>query len=165
MADGKVRTFSFKSIGEIGPDNPSRKRAKTIRPLSIKTPMALGQNRTGIFDMHTDPREMIRDNLKNLVLTNRGERLGNSNVGANLRELCSERIPRDNFDAEAMIRIQRAVGAFMPFVELEDYSSTFEAPLGEADASMSKVTITIVYNVPRFKIVKNSIAVKIHVVG
>ncbi len=165
MAAGKVRSFSFKSMGEIGADNPSRTRPKTIKPLSIKTPMALGQNRTGIFDMHVDPREMIRDNLKNLVLTNRGERLGNSNVGANLRSLCAERISRDAFDAEAMIRIQKAVGAFMPFVELEDYSSTFDTPLGEADASMSTVTVTIVYNVPRFKIVKNSIAVKIHVVG
>ena len=166
MASGKVKTLSFKSTGELSPSgNPSRIRPKTSTPISIKTPLRLGRDRTGILDMHLDPREMIRDNLKNLILTNRGERLGNSNVGANLRPLCSERISREDFDAEAMFRIQRAVGDFMPYVELEDYSSTFNAPEGVAEESMSSITITIVYNVPRYKIVKNSIGVVIHAVG
>jgi len=165
MAQGKVRTFSFKSTGELGSKNKSLVRPKTMPPISIKTPLRLGEDRTGIFEMHLDPREMIKDNLKNLVLTNRGERLGRATIGANLQELCSERTARETFDAEAMIRIQNSVGKYMPYVELEDYSSSFEAREGDAPHSMSTVKIVIVYNVPRFKIVKETLGVIIDSVG
>tara|TARA_R110001583_G_scaffold7985_11_gene38960 strand:+ start:6880 stop:7377 length:498 start_codon:yes stop_codon:yes gene_type:complete len=165
MATGKVRTFSFKSSGELGSQNKSLTRPKTIPPLSIKTPLRLGKDRTGIFEMHLDPRDMIKDNLKNLILTNRGERLGRSNIGADLQQLCSERISRDSFDAEAMMRIQRAVGDFMPFVELEDYSSTIIASEGESTDSISKVKIVIVYNIPKFKIVQATLGIVINSVG
>jgi phage baseplate assembly protein W len=165
VATGKVKTFSFKSTGELGHKNKSLTRPKTPPPISIKTPLRIGADRTGIFEMHVDPREMIRDNLKNLILTNRGERLGRASVGANLQPLCSERLSRETFDAEAMMRIQMAVGKYMPFVELEDYSSTIEAPEGVSTDAISKIKIVIVYNIPKFKIVKETIGVTINSVG
>jgi phage baseplate assembly protein W len=165
MASGRVKTFSFKSSGEINPTDRSMSNPKTIVPLSIKTPLQLGQDRTGLLDMHTDPRQMIKDNLKNLLLTNRGERLGNADIGANLQDLCSERVARDAFDAEAMLRIQKTVGRFMPFVELEDYSSKIESSEGTAIESMAVISITVVYNVPKFKVVKDTVGVVLNTVG
>ena len=63
------------------------------------------------------------------------------------------------------MRIQRVVGDFMPFVELEDYSSTIVAEEGEASDSMSKVQIVIVYNIPRYKIVQQTLGIVINSVG
>ena len=159
------KTFSFKSSGELEKDNKVITSGRTLTPISIKTPMQLGSTRTGIFDMHIDPRDSVRDNLKNLILTNNGERLGRAEIGASLRVLATERVSRESFDAEAMMRIQKAVTSAMPFVELEDYSSEFSIDSTDSIKSISKVAITIVYNVPQLKIIKSKLQVIINTIG
>lgn len=160
------RKYSFKSSGELGDiENKVITSARTPLPISIKTPIRLGVNRTGIFDMYTDPRKSLRDNLKNLILTNKGERLGRADIGASLRTLTTERVSRDTFDAEAMLRISNAVTVAMPFIELEDYSSEFELDDTDSVKSMSKIVITLVYNVPQLRIIKDRLQVIINTIG
>ena len=160
------RQYSFKSSGELGDvNNKVITSARTPMPLSMKTPLRFGTDRTGIFDMYTDPRKSIKDNLKNLILTNKGERLGRADIGASLRTLTTERLSRDTFDAEAMIRISNAVNTAMPFIELEDYSSEFGLDETDAVKGLSKVIITLVYNVPQLKIVKDRLQVIINTIG
>ena len=42
---------------------------------------------TELFKMNTDPTVQIADNLKNLILTNFGERLGRYSIGCNFTTL------------------------------------------------------------------------------
>ena len=53
-------------------------------PIGIKLPLQLGSERSGIFEMHFDAAEAISTNLRNLVMTNHGERIGNFLYGSNL---------------------------------------------------------------------------------
>ena len=94
--------------------------------------------------MHRDLPATIGDNLKNLLLTNKGERLMDYNFGANLKELCFE-LGTEEADAEAINRIRTAVGRYLPFVSLE----TFE-PINETDINgeLAKVGINITYKIP-----------------
>ena len=70
--------------------------------------------------MHTDLFDQIRDNLRNLILTNWGERLGLYDFGANLFELASENLAREDYDQEIAFRIKSAVDKWMPYISLEE---------------------------------------------
>lgn len=97
-------------------DNASES-APTI-PIGIRTPLRYGN--TSLFVMNTDLFDQIRDNLRNLVLTNHGERLGLYDFGANLNELSTERVSREDYDNEVAARIASAVSKWMPFVSLTE---------------------------------------------
>ena len=71
-----MTSFNFKSSGnKLGDREIQPKITKKDRDIGIKTPLTNYQGRQ-LFDMHTDPVAQIKDNLKNLILTNAGERLG-----------------------------------------------------------------------------------------
>lgn len=70
--------------------------------------------------MHTELFDQIRDNMRNLIETNWGERLGQYDFGANLRELAAERLAREDYDQEVAFRIKKAVDKWMPYVSLEE---------------------------------------------
>jgi phage baseplate assembly protein W len=150
----------FKSVGETG----SARRFKTEPneiPIGIKTPIELGQGHEGIFTMHTSLRDQIGDNLRNLILTNHGERLGLYNFGANLQELSMER-GNDDFEVEAIIRIREAVSKFMPYVDLQ----TFESRSNRDNVTgLFRVRIRVTYGVPTLGISRGILEVVIFVAG
>ena len=73
--------------------------------------------------MHTEIEDQVQDNLRNLLLTNKGERLGRFNYGGSLRELTYELLGNENYEGIIMARIKEAVDNFLPFVELNSFSS------------------------------------------
>jgi len=162
---------SFKSVGEKATDRKFS-TARSLVPIGFKTPFSKDDGRTDLFDTHFEFGNEIQDNLKNLVLTNGGERLGRFDFGANLRELTTELTSKDDFESEAMMRIQNQVQKFMPFVELE----TFESDLiqeGRAvrfenvdqPAGIGIVSIKVIYNVPRLRITKKGLQVNLYCIG
>lgn len=111
--------ISFKSVGKSTVTVRSEaEEQRPVIPIGIKTPLRFGN--TSLFEMHTDLFDQIRDNLRNLVMTNWGERLGLYDFGANLNELAAERLAREDYDQEAAFRIKRAVDKWMPYVALEE---------------------------------------------
>tara|TARA_Y100000816_G_C26007860_1_gene526817 strand:- start:382 stop:918 length:537 start_codon:yes stop_codon:yes gene_type:complete len=92
-------------------------------PIGISLPLELGVERSGIFEQTFDSLAAISMALRLLVMTNHYERIGNPYYGANLRPLISEYGNLEDFEAQAMGRIQRAVSNFMPIIELDDFSS------------------------------------------
>ena len=154
--------LSFKSVGVTAQDRQF-KTARESTPIGFKTPLRLGTTRTGLLDMHLDIRDQIHDNLRNLLLTNHGERLGLYGFGSNLRPLATERVSKDDFDEEAMLRILDSVKKYMPFVELDDFDSTIE--LINKPYSMVKAAIVVTYNVPRLRVVGKKIGVVIWGIG
>ena len=63
----------------------------------------------GLFEMHFDNRSQVKDNLRNLLQTNWGERIGLYAFGANLNELVGELSSQEDFDSEAMLRIKSTI--------------------------------------------------------
>jgi len=139
-----MSAISFKSVGETQ-DSEKFKSSRTFElPYGIKTPVRKGDGE--LFEMSTDMRGQIHDNLKNLIFTNLGERLGNYNFGANIRPLLSEKLSQEDFDEAAMKRIATSVKNFMPYIELGD----FESRVGKIDevTGVAATLILITYSVP-----------------
>ena len=116
--------------------------------------------------MHFIHSDQIKDNFRNLILTNWGERLGQYSFGCNLRPLTFELSAKDDFESEAMLRIQDQVSKFMPYVELESFESDFQAEFGGVRPDgMTIVKLKVIYNVPKLRIIKDAIEVSIYVAG
>ncbi len=115
------------SFKDVGIQNTVENRiTSTIapKPIGIKTPLELDEEQSiNIFKMHYSLPDQMADNLRNLILTNHGERLALYDFGANLRPLLTDFSNKDNFDQEAMKRIKSATAKYMPFVNLLGYES------------------------------------------
>src|ERR1700675_720453 len=115
-------TISFRSVGTTANNQATNQLVSSPMPIGIVTPLQLGAAES-IFTMTYAMADQVHDNLRNLILTNWGERLVLYDLGANLRPLTTEFTTQDDFDAAAVQRISAAVNKWMPYVSLEDFSS------------------------------------------
>ena len=158
--------ITFKSSG-IKTTDPRLRKEIYAPPVGIKTPIQIGEGRSNLFVMHFDPVSQIDDNLRNLILTNHGERLGNYSYGANLKRLTTELTSQDDFDALAMEKITKAVRDHMPFVELDGFQSSFKA-IDKGNSSMgslTKIDLTIKYGIPQLRATGRVISVSLYCIG
>ena len=158
--------LSFKSVG-IKSTDPDLFREVTIRPVGIKTPLEIGTGRSGVFQMHFDIADQLMDNLRNLILTNHGERLCSYDYGANLKPLTFDLTAKEDWDSEAMARINTAVTKFMPFIDLETFSSSLagkkeSAIIGEW---LTHIKLTLKFNIPKLGVTNRMMSVSMWCVG
>lgn len=137
--------FNFKSVGKSQEQKLVEAIERSSIPIGIKTPLALNMGEgTDILQTHDNLADCVHDNLRNLLLTNWGSRLGLYKFGANLRQLMSELVSSDDFDSKAIENISDTVNRWMPFVSLE----TFESSVNKLDTrKLTRVDIKITYNV------------------
>jgi len=154
-----MAAYSFKSVGKTREKISEETTEVTRVPFGIKTPLALGSTE-GILAMNYSLSDQFSDNLKNLLLTNWGERLGHYDFGANLKPLTSEFVSQDDFDAEAINRIRNTVQKWMPFIDLEDFSSTVDR---NENKNTAIIRITITYNIPALEVEKKSLQIVLYV--
>ena len=107
------------------------------------TPLALDDSGSGLLTMHYSLADQITDNLRNLVMTNHGERVGVYDFGANLRPLTME-LAQDVWEEEAMVRIKTAVSKYMPYVDLQSFEASRQEPISLA---VAKIAIRMTYRV------------------
>lgn len=155
-----MASYSFKASGKTQEQRLVEALQSSPTPIGIKTPMRPGTTE-GVFAMHFNLADAVHDNLRNLLLTNHGERLVLSDFGANLRPLTSELVSADDFDAAAIERIRAAVALWMPYVELEDYVSSVDRTDPRNTAS---IDLTITYNVPSLGVKKRGLRITLHVI-
>lgn len=155
----------FKNVGQLTSVINQRKvdtAVTLLRPLGIVTPVRSG-NTDGIFKMHRVISEQVKDNLRNLLLTNHGDRVVQYNYGANLRPLMLELTSQSAFDIEAQNRIQNAVERHMPFIILVTFMS--QIIMTPDDGSLARIIVTITYDVPAAKIIGDTIDVVFFIGG
>jgi len=158
-----MANFNFKSSGtrisdrNVSPD----KFTKKLRDIGIKTPLTNNQERQ-IFDMHQSPVDQIKDNMRNLILTNAGERLGLYDFGADLNVLLFDLHNNTNVESEMVERIQKAVEKYMPGVSISEVSEV-ELDRHEKEEvnrmGMAKIRLRIIYDIPSARIGNQSIEV------
>lgn len=139
--------FSFRSSGTTLDSQTKQALATTALPIGIATPLSLGG--TGLLRMTTSLADQLNDNLRNLVQTNWGERLGSYFLGANLRPLMSELVSMDDFDTQAITRIKNAVARWMPWIDLDSFESVADRT---QNGSLAAVLLTITYNIPSLNV-------------
>lgn len=156
----EMASYSFKSVGNTQDKINEEALKRSLVPYGIKTPLKISDS-DGIFEMNYILSEQFADNLRNLLLTNWGERLGLYNFGANLRPLTMEFVSQDDFDNEAISRIRSAVEKWMPFIDLEDFSSTVDR-LENKNTAVIKINIT--YNIPALNVAKKGLQIVLYVI-
>lgn len=134
----------------------------SVIPYGFKTPLRFATDQTScIFDVNLKIGDQIKDDLRNLLLTNWGERVGRYDFGANLQELTTEIVSQPNFEEEVAIRIKTAVLKWMPFVELEDLTTR---TIYEDNRYTGKIGIYVAYSVPRLEINKQVVEVILYII-
>lgn len=155
-----MATYSFKSSGKTQSQKDSETTVISPIPYGIKTPLELGSTE-GIFVMNYSLEDQFADNLKNLLLTNWGERVGLYQYGANLKPVTTELVSQDDFDNAAISRIKNAVDKWMPFVDLEDFSSVIDR---DGNKNTSIININITYNIPALKVFRKGLQIKLYAI-
>ena len=77
------------------------------------------------FAMTKNSLEQARHNLKNLLLTFPGERVGQPEFGSRLRELCFEQID-DELPERIEEEVRRAVSVWLPYINIIDVATLTE---------------------------------------
>ena len=154
------KVYSFKSVGDLDDDRISQAYIPEQTAIGIKTPLQLG-NGDNIYKMHYSLENQIRDNLRNLVLTNKGERLGRYDFGANLLELVTE-LGSEEADSRAMKRIKRATLKYLPFVNLIGFATETDHFDNE---EVAKVDLFITYTIPRISNDQRGLKVTLYSAG
>jgi hypothetical protein len=80
-------SFNFKSSGKKIDNRKYTNITKSMTqlvPIGLKTPLQLLQDSEDLYQTHFSPEKQLKDNIKNFLLTNHGERLGRYDYGANL---------------------------------------------------------------------------------
>lgn len=153
--------ISFQNVGYKIYDQRKLINPETsLTPVGILTPLAIDENGNTFFETSIDIVDIVKDNLKNLIQTNHGERLGRYYFGANLKPLAIEYTSDQNFDSEAMMRINTAVRDYMPYINLEGYNSKASRAL---DQSVTQVEIIIQFSIPKINLYNGVIKAIIYV--
>jgi len=156
------KTYDFKSVGQSqAAYDENVDDVVVVSPIGIKTPISFADSKNSMFDMSYKLGNQIRDNLRNLLVTNHGERLMLGDFGANLKPLALEMTAEDT-DAEAARRILLAVEKYMPYVSLEDFEPSIER---SDDDNVIQSQIKITYSVPSLGLTNQSMAVIIFTAG
>lgn len=157
-----MATISFKDVGIKGfRQEEVLNRNRTVIPIGIKTPVEEDPSEGGLFLMHTDIKAQIADNLRNLILTNWGERLGNYFFGANLRPLLVDFSSKEDFDSECMVRINTAISRWMPFVTPVAYESVVDQV---NNAYTGIVKLILIYSVSSIGLTNGKMEVTLFVI-
>ena len=102
----------------------------------------LGYSPEGFFYKTKTVLEQAKSNIRNLLLTNKGERLGNPTFGTNLLSLV---FTQENTDLEARVEeeIRASMAEFLPFINIVSIETNFS----EENMSTAIVNLRFTLNV------------------
>ena len=89
--------------------------------IGITLPVRMGQ--TGMFDQSTTIIQQVHSNFKNLILTKKGERVGQPELGCDLWKILFDELTEDTLE-NARLAVADAVDRWLPFIELTDFEIT-----------------------------------------
>ena len=168
MSIASRRTINFKHVGTKISDRKFTEVAnEPAVPIGIKTPLRLGEGLSNLFDMHFQPAAQIHDNLKNLIKTNYGERLGMYKYGANLKSISFDLAYVGEFEEKAILNIRNAVEASIPIVEVVgvDVITTNHEKDGVLPNGIAQILLEVTYNIPSIKVIGRKIQAVIYAGG
>jgi len=86
--------------------------------------LPLNHNSDGFFRRTKTSLEQTKSNIKNLLLTKKGERLGNPKFGSNLFSVLFEQ-EGDDTESKVEEAIRSAMSEFLPFVIIDNIETKF----------------------------------------
>lgn len=95
--------------------------AANVNSINLKFP--LRSFRRGFFAGNTDTISAVRENIKVLLLTLKGERINDANLGTNIPVLQGqlfEPITREETFENIRLEIETAIGRYLPYISVKD---------------------------------------------
>jgi phage baseplate assembly protein W len=131
-------------------DNDSRIK------IGIDLPIRRDNNKDGFFATTSTTIEAVKNNIRNLLQTNEGERFFQPNLGLNLRRLLFEQITGEN-----LIGIQDAIldklEFWLPFVEVRDIQ--IETIESTSIVGTNEIRLKILFNIRQDPNTLNSVSI------
>jgi phage baseplate assembly protein W len=162
--------FTFKSVGNIVTDekfNNKTTAESLVRNIGIMTPVR--QSGTSeIFDMHKDPREQLKDNLKNLIMTNQGERLCRHDFGANLKSILYDYTKEQEYVNLVSKLIRKTVETYMPVIDISEVNVLVLNNLEKNNANLAglaKLKLRVIFSVPKLRAENLAVEVEMFIGG
>lgn len=110
--------------------------------VGIDLPIRRGDKSEGWFASTTTTIEAVKNNIRNLLSTNQGERLMQPNLGVDLRGLLFEQI-----DETTLISIQDSIldslEVWLPFVEVQD----IQVLNNDRRSDLNQVVVKVIFNI------------------
>ena len=110
--------------------------------VGIDFPFARVPNQDGYFSTTKTTIESVKNNIRLLLQTQKGERIFQPNLGMNIRRFLFEQITEDT-QVQIENDIVDTFATWLPFVELR------EIDINTADQDKNKINIKIVFNIKR----------------
>ena len=158
------KSYDFKSVGRLETEfQASLTDSSAEIPIGFKTPMDMRTvGCSGPFKMRVDLAAQIKDNFRNMIATNHGDRVMLHDFGANLAELAFE-LGNENTDVVAVNRIRRTTEKYMPFIQLQTFEPIKQ--LDKAAAGLALIGVRIIYSVPSLRVRDQGVEVIIYTAG
>ena len=106
-----VTTLNNPSVRTINEDNDAY--------FGLTFPLTFKGDNNGFFPRAKTVIEQASSNIKNLLLTRKGERVGQPNFGCDLWNIIFEQITPDTFD-NVKNTIKSAIEIWLPYISVED---------------------------------------------
>lgn len=106
--------------------------------ISPKLPLGYHKNDVG-YELNKNLRDSIQQNLKNLLLTNEGERIFDTKFGVSLRSYLFE-LSNDSVKSRISEKINSQVQEYMPFISIDTLGI-------ETDPDNNKISISLSYTI------------------
>ena len=87
--------------------------------------LPLKSDNNNVFQLTKNSFDQVRHNLKNLLLTNIGERVYQPEFGSRLRQICFEQLD-DSLPTRVEDEVRRAVSFWLPYVNIESVETLSE---------------------------------------
>lgn len=152
--------ISFKSSGIKSDSNIFNRKIKK-KPAGIVTPVTFNDGSDGIIKTRFNPADQIKDNFRNMILTNKGERLGRYDYGCDLRRMVTELNSFEEFEQEIMKNILNSTKKYMPMIDLESFNSEYN---NDTELELKNVQLTVIYNIPLLGLSSQKLDVTLYVV-
>lgn len=140
--EGVLYNSSFTDFEQVS-QNKKVEKLNGLYGLSPKLPLSFAKE--GSYTLLVELRDLIKQNFKNLMLTEPGERIMDINFGAGLKSYIFELLT-DETRAEIENRIYSQTSRYMSYIEIE------ELMVRQDEMEPNYLVISIYYKVPDLKI-------------
>ena len=138
-----------------------RVSTKDLADNSYKS-LGIGINRrsdsNGIFATNYTTIRQTRDNLINLIMTRKGERVMQPDFGCDIHRLIFEPIYGEDIKDRVIDSIEDAVAMWMPFVSIDNV----DFPFDDADIDNNKINVSIKFSLRINPNIKETIEITIN---
>ena len=162
-----MSTFNFKSSGYKIADriinNPDED--PVVRPFGIKTPLEFSKKSSQqLYQMNENPVLQVKDNLRNLILTGKGERLGMTDYGCGLKDYLYELTAIPDYEMVIINIIKGQVEKYLSFIlitniEILDYFEGLNKESSASGAGLAGILLRISYDIQKIMVKNQKIEV------